>query len=283
MEEQQTGEMDIAGADMRDELEYAKRKWALNHLNVLYEHPTKSIFTAESEHFGTVILKTDRDRQQLEAEYKMLERLSGHYSCKAYAFDAEAGLLLEERIIPGTALRREASLKKRIQVFLQIFQEIHVSVDSGVTYLDWLEQICKYCISHQAAEEMASRAHSFCVEMFGKYPDRVLLHGDLHHDNLLLRTDGSYAMIDPKGVVGPAVMDLPRFILNELDTAHTCPDRQHMEKVILLLSEQSGYPVADIRKLFYMETVLANVWCMEDGEEMNLQELDLADILLRQE
>ena len=268
---------------MRERIDHAIRKWELDHVNVVYEHLEKGVFSAESKKFGSVILKIGRHRQQLEAEYKMLERLSGHYSCKAYAFDAEAGLLLEERIIPGTTLRREASLKKRIQVFLQIFQEIHVSVDSGVTYLDWLEQICKYCTSHQVAEEMASRAHSFCVEMFGKYPDRVLLHGDLHHDNLLLRSDGSYAMIDPKGVVGPAVMDLLRFILNELDTAHECPDRQHMEEVILLLSEQSGYPESDVRKLFYMEAVLANVWCMEDGEEMNWQELDLADILLRQE
>ena len=124
--------------------------------------------------------------------------------------------------------------------------------------------------------EEACRARDFCGEMFGKYPDRMLLHGDLHHDNLLLRTDGSYAMIDPKGVIGPAILDLPRFLLNELDTEHAGSDRQHIREAIGLVAGHTGYPESDIRKLFYMETVLANVWCLEDGDEMNQQELEIA-------
>lgn len=267
--------------DMKDKINYAVRKWELDRLEVIYEHSVKGVFSAESGEFGPVILKINQHKSELESEYQMLARLSGHHSCKAYAFDESAGLLLEERIYPGTVLRRETSLGKRIGAFLQVFREIHMPADSGTTYLNWLEQICEYCVSHQVEEDMASRAHLFCAEMFEKYPDRVLLHGDLHHDNLLLRTDGSYAMIDPKGVVGPAIMDLPRFILNELDTAHSCSDRQHIEEVIRLLGEQSGYPAADIRKLFYMETVLANIWCLEDGEEMNRQELELASVLQR--
>ena len=269
--------------DMKDKINYAIKKWELDHLEVIYEHPANGVFSAESKNFGPVILKINQHKSQLESEYQMLARLSGHYSCKVYAFDESAGLLLEERIFPGTVLRRETSLEKRIRAFLQVFREIHMPADSGTTYLNWLEQICEYCVSHQVEEDMASRAHLFCSEMFEKYPDRVLLHGDLHHDNLLLRTDGSYAMIDPKGVVGPAIMDLPRFILNEPDTAHVCPDRQHIEEVIRLLGEQSGYPAADIRKLFYMETVLENIWCLEDGEEINRQELELADSLVSHE
>lgn len=266
---------------MKDKIRVAMKKWKLNHFNVIYEHSTKGVFSAESGSFGPVILKIDQHKSQLESEYKMLERLSGHHSCKVYAFDEGAGLLLEERIIPGTVLRGEISLEKRIQIFLKVFREIHIAADSGETYLNWLERIHEYCTRHQVAEEMASRAHLFCMEMFRKYPDRVLLHGDLHHDNILMRTDGSYAMIDPKGIVGPAIMELPRFILNEQDTNHTGTSRQHIEEVIRMLCKQSGYPEEDIRKLFYMETVLANVWCVEDGEEMNRQELELADFLLR--
>lgn len=264
---------------MQDKLNDAVKKWQLDRLEVIYEHSAKGVFSAESKTFGPVILKMDQNKAQLESEYRMLARLSGRHSCKVYAFDESAGLLLEERIFPGTVLRREASLEKRIRMFLQVFREIHMPADSGATYLNWLEGICAYCAQHQVAEDMASRAHLFCAEMFEKYPDRVLLHGDLHHDNLLLRTDGSYVMIDPKGVVGPAIMDLPRFILNEPDTEHACSDRQHIEEVIRLLGEQSGYPAADIGKLFYMETVLGNIWCLEDGEEMDREQMKLAELL----
>lgn len=262
---------------MQDIINYAIKKWELDHLEVIYEHSTRGVFSAESKDFGPVILKVNQHKSQLESEYRMLAQLAGSHSCKVYAFDESAGFLLEERIFPGTVLRREASLEKRIQMFLQVFREIHMPADSGPTYLNWLENICEYCAQHHVAENMAAQAHSFCAEMFEKYPDRVLLHGDLHHDNLLLRTDGNYAMVDPKGVVGPAIMDLPRFILNEPDTAHVCPDREHIEEVIRLLGEQSGYPAADITKLFYMETVLENIWCVENGEEMNRREIELAE------
>lgn len=266
--------------DLQNKINYAVKKWELEHLEVIYAHLTKGVFSAESRNFGHVILKINQHGTQLESEYQMLARLSGRHSCKVYAFDKNAGFLLEERIFPGTVLRKETSLEKRIQVFLQIFQEIHMPMNSGTTYLNWLERIREYCTRHQVAEDLASRAHLFCAEMFEKYPDRVLLHGDLHHDNLLLRSDGGYAMIDPKGVVGPAIMDLPRYILNELNTAHICSDKQHIVEVIRLLGEQSGYPAADIKKLFYMETVLANIWCLEDGEEMDRQELDIADFII---
>lgn len=273
-------EGDVTEPDMQDRINYAVKKWELDHLEAIYEHSAKGVFSAESKTFGTVILKINPHITQLQSEYQMLAQLSGRHNCKVYAFDENAGLLLEEHIFPGTTLRREMSLEKRLQVFLQIFQEIHMPADSGATYLNWLEHICEYCVSHQTAVDMASLAHLFCVEMFGKYPDRVLLHGDLHHDNLLLRTDGSYAMIDPKGIIGPAIMDLPRFILNELDTTHSCSDRQHIEEVIRRLDQQSGYPAADIGKLFYMETVLEYIWCLEDGEEMNRHELEIADYIV---
>lgn len=263
--------------DMQGRVNYAVKNWELDHLEVIYEHAAKAVFSAESHIFGSVILKINQHDTQLKSEYQMLARLSGRHSCKVYAFDGNAGLLLEERIFPGTVLRREASLEKRVQVLLQVFHEIHMPADFGATYLNWLEDIREYCVSHQKAVDMASRAHLFCAEIFEKYPDRVLLHGDLHHDNLLLRTDGSYAMIDPKGVIGPAIMDLPRFILNELDTVHSCSDRQHIEEVIRRLGEQSGYPAADIVKLFYTETVLGNIWCLKDGEGMNRHELEIAD------
>lgn len=257
----------------------AVKKWGLNRCEEIYRHPTKAVFSAESEQFGSVILKIDENTSQLKSEYRMLAGLCGSHSCKVYDYDESAGLLLEERIFPGTVLRREPSLEKRVRIFAQVFREIHRPAEEGETYLDWLERICEYCVQNHVAEEvadMASQARGFCGEMFGKYPDRMLLHGDLHHDNLLLRTNGSYAMIDPKGVIGPAVLDVPRFLLNELDTDHASPDREHIQEAIGLLAGHTGYPEADIRKLFYMETVLENVWRMEDGGEMNLQEIEIA-------
>ena len=257
----------------------AAKKWGLGHLLLLTRQGTKEVYAGESRRYGPVILKRNADVRELHGEYGMLSRLDCAQSVRTYAFDGEAGLLLEERILPGTTLRQEVSPEKRVQCLAQVFHAIHTPAEVGTTYLDWLRGIMGYCESNPvpgALLRMAGEAYEICGELFRKYPERFLLHGDLHHDNLLQRADGSYAMIDPKGIVGPEILDLPRFLLNETDATYEGGLRGHMGRVIRLMAEEFGFPIEDLGKAFYMEAVLANVWNLEDGEEADMEEIKLA-------
>lgn len=262
----------------------AAKKWELEHLLLLTRQGTKEVYAGESRLYGPVILKGNEDLQELRGEYRMLCRLACARSARVYAFDGEAGMLLEERILPGTTLRQEVSPEKRVQCLSRVFYAIHVPADGGTTYLDWLRGIVGYCESNPvpgALLRMTGDAYGICGELFRKYPERVLLHGDLHHDNLLKSADGSYAMIDPKGIVGPEILDLPRFLLNEMDAPYEGSLRGHMGRVIRLMAEEFGFPIEDLGKAFYMEAVLGNVWNHEDGEEADMEEIKLAASFLR--
>lgn len=255
--------------------------WKLNEVQTLQETKTGSVYAAVSEEFGPVVVKHNSDPWDLEPEYEMLEYLDGCASCRVYGYDEKKGLLLEERILPGTPLALEPSLEKRIDGFCSVFHRIHPQVGWGKSYLDWLDGIVKYCQMYCAGTELekkALRAFYICVDLFGKYPSSHLLHGDLHHDNILLRRDGSYAIIDPKGVTGPEILDTPRFLLNELSRGQE--DETHIRRCIHLLSRALGFPEEDLGKAFYMETVLANLWHMEDGEPVRWEELTLAEKFL---
>ena len=118
---------------MENQIKGAAERWGLNRCEEIYLHPTKAVLSAESERFGPVILKIDRNISRLKSEHRMLTGLSGRHSCRVYAYDENAGLLLEERIFPGTVLRREASLEKRIKIFSRIFREIHMPAGEGET------------------------------------------------------------------------------------------------------------------------------------------------------
>ena len=245
-------------------IQYAGGAWGLSNLCPIYERERSAVWSAESDRFGSVILKRNSDGQ-LASEYRMLKKLQGRRCCQVFEYDEARGLLLEERILPGTVLRQEPSLEKRIEALASVFPEIHVPQQEGETYLDWLDKACAFCESHEVPgdlNDMAKQARDICAELFEKYPERVLLHGDLHHDNLLLRADECYAVIDPKGVVGPAILDLPRFLLNERDMSD---DPAHMERASHLISFHLGYPEEDLWKALFMEAVLANVWLVEDG------------------
>lgn len=84
-------------------------------------------------------------------------------------------------------------------------------------------------------------------------------------------------MIDPKGIIGPLILDLPRFILNEFDTEYDETPAEHIRNVIKLISRRFAYPAEDIAKAFVMETFLANIWCIEDGVEPDTEQVEIAE------
>ena len=291
-------------------LDHAVTRWSLTDVKPVYEHSTKAVYTAVSALYGPVILKIDLNHAQLASEYRMLSAMQGKHCCQIYDFDEEQGLLLEERILPGNVLRELEHLEERIDAFCHVFAALHssdtvsVSHDTGPglataaadgtttpagpesntashhpSYLDWLTRIRTFSETHPIdgrLREMTGQAYDFCAYLFEKYPEHVLLHGDLHHDNMLLRTDGSYAMIDPKGVIGPAILDLPRFLLNELFPNMPAEPISHMEKAIRMISKKCGYPAEDVQKAFFMETVLANMWSVQDDDPADWKELEVA-------
>lgn len=297
---------------MKEKLYSAIERWNLTEIKTIYEHETKAVYSAVSEEFGPVILKVNRDTRQLGEEYEMLHKLNGNGCCKIYAFDEENGVLLEERFVPGTVLREEEFLAKRVQVFKNIFSQIHQTADEHAEvqkykeqkrnaekhnppqYLDWLEDVYRFCVErvgcaecvdraehaveHDVDEslmEMAKLARDACEEMFAKYPERILLHGDLHHDNILKKADGTYGMIDPKGVIGPEILDIPRYIMNEIDTPHRESDEEHMKECVHMISRMFGYPLEDVVKVYFMEVILGNLWSLEDGDEINEEEVEI--------
>ena len=259
----------------------AAARWRLTGFKTVREAPNGAVWTAQAESWGSVVLKWDDDPARVRAAYGMLLQLDGRACCRVYACDVQEGLLLEERVMPGESLRAVTSLRERVEAFAAVFGAIHGLPGGEADYLAWLDDACRFCKGTRDAQAQAwaELARSCCAQLFEAYADRTLLHGDLHHDNLLRRSCGGYAMIDPKAVTGPAILDVPRFLINELGTPYTEADTAHIQRVAGLLSERLHYPLADVWRAGLMEAVLANVWRMEDGGDADPRLTEIAACL----
>ena len=91
---------------MNGQLQFAIDQWRLSNLRPIYEREQSAVWSAESDRFGSVILKWN-STGQLESEYRMLSQLQGRGCSKVYGYSQDQGLLLEKRILPGTVLREE--------------------------------------------------------------------------------------------------------------------------------------------------------------------------------
>jgi streptomycin 6-kinase len=129
------------------------------------------------------------------------------------------------------------------------------------------------------------RAQEMLAVVSASYSAQMLLHGDFHHDNILLSVDGEYRIIDPKGVIGDPVFDTPRFILNEFGDDVTPELRQKINHIIDVFEQQLQIPGSVLRQCLYIETTMGVCWSVQDGatpEEYAklLAQADFAESLL---
>lgn len=112
---------------------------------------------------------------------------------------------------------------------------------------------------------------------------KLLLHGDLHHDNILLGENNQYRIIDPKGVIGDPIFDIPRFILNEfygLDDVPYDIYSSHVETISSYFQKSIGVPMDVIQKCVFVETTMANCWNVENNEEPNMHYVRYAEAMI---
>jgi len=246
--------------------------WRLSDFEQVDYYSINCIFTCVSERHGPCVLKLGEPSDETAHEYGVLREYEGTRFCRVYEADVPNGVLLLERIVPGTRLRDVPELDRRIELFREVYGSFHKAPADSSLYPTYME-----CVSKEA-KEMQERggfealtahmreAERLCRSLCGRYTGEVLLHGDLHHDNILLGNDGRYRIIDPKGVVGDGVFDIPRFILNELDGVTDDDFRGKYLRVTQGLSAGLGVPEADIRQLTYVEMCLCESWTSENGQ-----------------
>lgn len=63
---------------------------------------------------------------------------------------------------------------------------------------------------------MVEKAERLCQELQASTPRQMLLHGDLHHDNILSHGENGWLAIDPKGVIGDLAYEAARFQHNPI-------------------------------------------------------------------
>lgn len=262
-------------------------KWRLSGFEQIDYYSVNCLFTCMSEQYGPCILKIGNDSKAAENEYHILLEYAGTRFCTVYEADPTNGVLLLEKIIPGTRLREEPDLDKRLSLFYELSRGLHKKpADRTVypTYMDWIGSITAYMRSRKDYGFLYAKmadAERICRMLYDKYADEMLLHGDLHHDNILADENNRYRIIDPKGVIGNPVFDIPRFILNEFGDEKNEDFCRKIVHITRTLSLKFNIPESDIRRLTYVEMCMANCWDVESRQEPNMDDVLFTERLMK--
>ncbi len=150
------------------------------------------------------VLKIQKPHRESEHEAAALELWDGDGAIRLLAHDPERHALLLERCVPGTSLA-EAGEDAALDVFVDLLLRLWKPAGAPFRPLAdeaawWVEYLPRQDWS--AAPDLLEAALEALRDLPGTQGEQVLLHQDLHAENVLAAEREPWLAIDPKPLVG---------------------------------------------------------------------------------
>lgn len=262
------------------EIEVYSEKWKLSEFIFVEYYSFHAIFYCKSELYGNCVLKIYSD----DFEYNTLCEYNGIRFIKV--FERDNNVMLIERLIPGIMLKNEPSLEKRATVFSALFNGLHIEPKNPEIYQSYEKWICHRVDYMKTREDCAElyehmqKAKEIYLEVSTVYNKKLLLHGDLHNDNILLNSDGKYKIIDPIGVIGDPIFEVGRYISKEYWDAVSENHLEIVNKVSDLLEKNLNIPQKISKQCFFIDIAILNCYKV-DGGTPNMNDVRFAENVAR--
>jgi streptomycin 6-kinase len=249
--------------------DYARR-WSLTVLppfpNLSYNYVAPALGADGME----LVLKLGVPDPALETEGAALRFYNGHGSAMLIEADPEGGALLIERLRPGTMLAEldddEQATAIAAEVMRQLWRPAPQQHDFP-TIADWADGLERLRAEFDGGcgpfpPRLVELAERLFAELLGSMAAPVLLHGDLHHENILAATRQPGLAIDPKGIVGEPAYEVGALLRNRLDAA---PDLRRLQARRLdQLAEALQLDRQRLLSWSVAQAVLSAWWSYED-------------------
>jgi streptomycin 6-kinase len=200
-----------------------QRVWRLIDLHPAEKLSINMVYYARSKIFGDVVLKLQGPHAERRTEIAALQLLAGHEVCRLHAVDQEISALLLERILPGSNLRALKDKNEQLKIGAELVAQLPVQPEGShdfPTYCQWINNATEIILPQFKPDQRLFTVMMRSEELFNDISppasSQFLLHGDLHHDNILRSDQHGWKVIDPHGVIGPRFMESARFIQNHI-------------------------------------------------------------------
>jgi streptomycin 6-kinase len=216
-----------------------------------------------------VILKISPDKGSLNHEVAALRAFADH-GAVAVLEHADDALLLQ-RAVPGKLLKDSFSKGSQvaIEIACNVMKKLHAAPQTCQSSFprieDWLAALDQEWNIPQNHLQTARRLKNDLLKQLQGRTKPVLLHGDLHRENIL-SNGAKWLIIDPKGVVG--------YPINEAWAMVEEPEHD-----LKYISDCFGFHFDEVVRWYYIHLVLAACWRVEDHLDPTLF-LDLAHTAL---
>ena len=219
------------------------------------------------------VLKIGVPTNELSAEIEALRLFDGRGSVRLLDADPDWGALLLERVVPGTPLTDLADDDQATLDAAQVMRQLSHPAPPGHSFAsvaDWAAGLSRLRARFGGTTGplpavLVDRAERLFAELVASMGQPVLLHGDLHHENILAAQRQPWLAIDPKGVTGEPEYEVGALLRNPMPQLLAMPHPEHvLARRMDILAESLGFDRGRLRAWGLAQAVLAAWWSIED-------------------
>ena len=221
----------------------------------------------------TAVLKVCFPEPELHTEIAALRHFDGSGAVRLLAADPARGAILLERVLPGESLADladDVAMSAAASVLRRLQRPAPADVSRFPTITDWFRAFDRLRERHDGGSgpipaHLLDAAERLVVELLASTETEMLLHGDLHHGNVLSAAREPWLAIDPKGIVGDPTFDTSALFYNPPHFYETDPNPGcTLARRIDQLAEELAFDRERVRGWGIAKAVLSAVWFEEE-------------------
>lgn len=255
-------------------IEEYEKKWSIKilppfHLSYNYVAPA---IRSNGQH---LVLKIGFPGDiEFEIEIEALKAFNGDGVISLFDFDTKNNVMLIERAEPGIPISQieddEVSTKTIISLMKKLWKP-NPKNSIFPTLKDFFKAFDRLRTKYHGKtgplpEKIISAGEELYKHLIRTSSEAFILHGDLHHDNVLSAKREPYLAIDPQSVIGEKAHETAAMLRNPQSKLHKFKNpKQVLLTRIAILSEELDINRERIRQWGIAQTILSAVWKLEDG------------------
>jgi len=221
-----------------------------------------------------VVLKIGVPNPELLTEIEALRLFDGQGIVQLLEADCDQGLLLLERFKPGVPLSSldddEQATSIAVQVMRRLWKPAPLPEHPFPTAARWAAGLGRLRERFDGGTgplpgRLVEAAETLFTELISSMAEPMLLHGDLHHQNILAAERQPWLALDPKGLVGEPAYEVGALLRNPMPQllAEPRPGRI-LARRLDQLAEELGFDRARLLGWGVAQAVLSAWWSLED-------------------
>lgn len=254
------------------------RNWQLSEVAAVDNLTWNFVAKARQNASLAVILKISCDQALIKQEYQALTHLQAGCCIDVIAFDEKHHALLIKQAMPGQSLIH-ASAPQAIAAYSNVLTSLTtLPLPKAIfpSIKDWLTALDQQ--STQLPQPLLIKAVSLRNQLLNNMKAVSLLHGDLHHDNILQHQD-QYLAIDAKGVIGEKAFEAAAFNFMH-DCQQSSQAQDHYQQRCSALANKLNICSQRLSQWVFVRAMLSAAWLIEDQQDPGIA-IEFAKIVKR--